>query len=729
MQPPSRTQLQEAFKLALSMVLMYWLALAMDWDLPKYGALAIAVISLDTAGASISKGLLRIVGTTVGLLTALVGVALFAQDRWLMLGYLCANLLVVAYFIPVSRHGYAWFVAGFMPGVVWSSTYQAVDNAFHFAVFRYLETTAGVVIYSLISVILWPRTAGAALSTKGAELWAGERELFSRHIEMIRSGAPASDLAQMRGKLAAARAAFGATLGQARTDTYAVRSRRHLWRQMAGQASATADAIELWSESIPDAMRLDLSQFEPALSRALERVDRRFERISSLWAHTLNDTTAPMADDVELLRTADFRVATEAARPLDHYQRAALLGFCRELETVDRCSRDLLVCVQALTGIEKRVDTQPVAKRDGETRSPLWDPMRFRAALLPPLSLVLAFLFWIRFDPPTGPSAANFAAIIGLLLVLMPLRAQMLLPRFVLVVLLVVAPIYFLLMPLFENGVELLTLIFIYFFLFSLVGKRLPLIKLLGVTLFAVLIPISNDQSYHFAQIADSTFMLIIGIGVPAIIQPFFSPGRPELAMLREMRVIFQSASEIIGAYSGPQPAKARRHHRVWLFKTRTQPAVSRLASIASRLGKSAPPGATRECLSRLVQAIQSLSLRLRALEGASTAYLTSAGAANAPTHLTRDLAAYVRGVLDQCAKLESTERFDEQNGLERLAVAMKEELDELAASTEAGPATDQMFTALYALLGCARGVTHAATECRDAMSEIHWNTWTESRF
>jgi hypothetical protein len=36
---------QEAFNLASSMMLLFWLALWMDWDMPKYGGLAIQLIS------------------------------------------------------------------------------------------------------------------------------------------------------------------------------------------------------------------------------------------------------------------------------------------------------------------------------------------------------------------------------------------------------------------------------------------------------------------------------------------------------------------------------------------------------------------------------------------------------------------------------------------------------------------------------------------------------------
>jgi uncharacterized membrane protein YccC len=156
----NKVNIQEAFKLALSMVLMYWLALSMNWDMPKYGALAIVLISLDTTGASFRKGILRIVGTTTGLVVGLFAIAVFSQDCWPMLAFLSCYLLIVAYFMQGSRHIYAWFVAGFLVPLIWSTTYGKVDSAFHYATFRYLETSAGILIYTTISVLLWPRHAG-----------------------------------------------------------------------------------------------------------------------------------------------------------------------------------------------------------------------------------------------------------------------------------------------------------------------------------------------------------------------------------------------------------------------------------------------------------------------------------------------------------------------------------------------------------------------------------------
>ena len=194
---PSQTvvNMQQAFKLALSMVLLYWLALSLNWDLPKYGALAIALISLDTTGASLHKGIMRIVGTTFGLGVGLLGLALFAQDSWLTLVYHASYLVVVGYFMQSSRYPYAWFVAGFLPSLVWATTYGKIDNAFSYATFRYLETTAGVVIYTAVSAMIWPRHAGDALNRHGQEFWQQLQELFGMYRRQLEKGELPADAA------------------------------------------------------------------------------------------------------------------------------------------------------------------------------------------------------------------------------------------------------------------------------------------------------------------------------------------------------------------------------------------------------------------------------------------------------------------------------------------------------------------------------------------------------
>ena len=53
----------ESFKLALAMVLAYGIALSVDWDKPMWAAFAVGVMSLVSAGQSIHKGAMRMLGS------------------------------------------------------------------------------------------------------------------------------------------------------------------------------------------------------------------------------------------------------------------------------------------------------------------------------------------------------------------------------------------------------------------------------------------------------------------------------------------------------------------------------------------------------------------------------------------------------------------------------------------------------------------------------------------
>ena len=119
-----RIQLQEAFKLALSMTLFYWLALWMNWDLPKFGALAIVVVSLSTTGASLNKGVMRVAGTGLGALAGFVLLSWFSQSPWGMLLGIGLYLVGVAYIMQTCRQADTWFNAGLIALAVWSSSYR-----------------------------------------------------------------------------------------------------------------------------------------------------------------------------------------------------------------------------------------------------------------------------------------------------------------------------------------------------------------------------------------------------------------------------------------------------------------------------------------------------------------------------------------------------------------------------------------------------------------------------
>ncbi len=327
----NRRALQKAFIFALSMMLFYWLALWMDWDLPKYGGLAIILVSLDTLPASFKKAFLRMIGTTFGLMVGLLILAIAPQSRWFIMLFFAFYAVFIAYFMQQSRSSYAWYVAGFIPIIVWSTSYMDVDSAFHYAIFRYLETSAGILIYMFVSMTFSP--------------------------------------------------------------------------------SYTA-----WSSNEGDQ------------------------------------------------------------------------------------------------------DKQLVAKTIG------WDPYCFLKALLPAISFIMAYLFWIYVDPPTGPNVPMITMILHLALFLTPVNPLILLVTFLVSLSIVVAPVYFIIMPWLSTGFGLLSLIFCYSFIFCYLGKISPMLKTAPLILFVMLTNISNQQSYSFLGLVNAGIMIFLGLVIIAIVESLLNP-------------------------------------------------------------------------------------------------------------------------------------------------------------------------------------------------------------
>ena len=220
-----KVQLQEAFKLALSLMLFYWLTLYMDWDMPQFGALAIVVTSFSTTGASLNKGIMRVAGTGFGALAGFVLLSWFSQSPLGMLLATAIYLVFIAYFIQTTRQGDTWFNAGLLAVAVWSSSYMKVDTAFHFATIRFLETAAGVLLFTLVSALLWPRTSSASLQQQGQALWEDLQVLFKHYHQQLSTGTAPAEAAELRPKLAGKYQQLLATLDAAYADTPRVRQK------------------------------------------------------------------------------------------------------------------------------------------------------------------------------------------------------------------------------------------------------------------------------------------------------------------------------------------------------------------------------------------------------------------------------------------------------------------------------------------------------------------------
>ena len=161
------TRTKEAVKTGLAMAISFGIALQLGWEKPSWAGMAVAMISLSTAGQSINKGAMRMLGTLVGLGAALTFLALFSQDRWLFMVTVSLYVGFCTYMLTGKKLVYFWFVSAFVCMLITIAGGANSQNAFYTALMRAQETGLGILVYSLVSVFLWPhpRRCSEALAT------------------------------------------------------------------------------------------------------------------------------------------------------------------------------------------------------------------------------------------------------------------------------------------------------------------------------------------------------------------------------------------------------------------------------------------------------------------------------------------------------------------------------------------------------------------------------------
>jgi len=694
-----KVQLQEAFKLALSLMLFYWLSLYMDWDMPKFGALAIVVTSLSTSGASLNKGFMRVAGTGLGALAGFVLLSWFSQSPLGMLLATAAWLVFVGYFLQTTRQGDTWFNAGMLAVAVWSSSYMRVDTAFHFATTRFLETAAGVLLFTVIR----------------------------QYRQQLSTGSVPAEAAELRTRLAGEYQQLLATLEAAYSDTPKVAAKKRSWEILRTNLRAFGSAQELWRESINDCRELDLNTLLPGLEPALDTLSQRLARGRTLWEEQRTDVVEPAPDDTVLL--TELALETDQnCKDLSHFQQAALMNFVAQLHLLDRSSRELLQTLRVLANLDPNSKLQHHALIADPFQPSAWNPDRLLKALFPAICWIVGYAFWVYINPPGGPAIPMMGAIFGLMMVMAPANLFGLLIVLLLSMFVVVAPVYLFLMPTLDSGFGLLALIFIYTFVFGYLGGRSPILKIGPLVMFVMMVDINNQQNYSFIALVTTGLVMLLGISIVVVVHRLLSPLHPEKILLRSVRRFLAGSARIINDFRllSPRLPGRRRKRRKRAFETAILPISAQLLSIEKSLDYALFPDNTEEKVQHLVDALQSVRLRLLTLEASYTTaesespeLMRSLGSLNEKWHKR------IHKVLKKWARLEQTDTLiSEWSRQPSLSQELEQRLDKANEDYDG-----QDLRNIYAVLGSTQSLLEAMKELGDSMQQINWDQWAVERF
>ena len=728
-----KIQLQEAFKLALSLMLFYWLALAMDWDMPKFGALAIVVTSLSTSGASLNKGIMRVVGTGLGALAGFVLLSWFSQSPLGMLLATAVWLVFVGYFLQITRQGDTWFNAGLLAVAVWSSSYMRVDTAFHFATTRFLETAAGVLLFTLVSALLWRRTSGASLQQQGQAFWEDMQALFRQYRRQLSTGTAPDTVAELRTRLAGEYQQLLATLEAAYADTPRVGTKKRSWEVLRINLRVFGNAQELWRESINDCRELKLDTLLPGLAAALDTLERRLQRGHTLWLEQKTDIVEQDPDDTALLTKISLQADGRSCKHLSHFQQAALMNFVTQLQALDRSSRELLQTLRVLAYLDPDSKLPRHTKTTDPFQPSAWNPERLLKATFPATCWIVGYAFWVYINPPGGPAIPMMAAVFGLMMVMAPANLFGLLIVLLLSMFITVAPVYLFLMPTLDSGFGLLALIFIYTFVFGYLGGRSPVLKMGPLAMFVMMVDINNQQSYSFIALVTAGLVMLLGISTVVIVHRLLSPMHPEKILLRSMHRFLAGSARIINDFHLRSPRQQRRgrKRRKRVFETAILPISAQLSSIEKNLDYALFPDNTAEKVQHLVDSLQAVRLRLLTLEASFTVAETeSPEIMHSFTALNEKWRTRIGSVLEKWARLEQTDTLiKEWNSGTTLSEDLEQQLETLQRGKHADAIDEQALRNLYAVVGSTRSLLDAMYELGNSMQQVNWKQWEAARF
>jgi len=716
------TRTKNAVKTALAMAIAYAIALQMGWDRPYWAAFAVAFISLPTAGQSLHKGALRMLGTLVAGVAALTLIGLFPQQRWGFMVFLSVYIGFCTYLMTGKKNQYFYQVMAFVCVIICFDGGANSQNAFQITMARIQQTGMGILVYTLVSVFLWPRTTDGELNDASRKLVAVQRGLFQTYRARMAGKGPDADSRSQRMQEMQLLTRLAQALEAAEVDSYDVWADRHQWRRFLGDSKALSEILERWRESFTEIDKFDLNRLLPNLAAVCAQLELRFEQIEGMLAgkapaQTLKPIALP-ADKTEL-----------AGR--SHFERAALAVTKTQLDRLAALSRSLFDCVQDIKGFSRQ---SSMPAHDKAPRGGLaLDPDRIGAVLRVLSSLWLAFLIWVYIDPPGHASFVVMVVSMGLGLARFP---QLPVSKTFLPALFscgFAGVVYIFVMPHLSGYLQLGLMIFAVTFgiayLFHTPQQGLS--RAFGLAFFAVLTGIANQQTYNFAGFAGSTAM--IGLGLSLLLVTSYIPFRPqpEKAFRRLLRRFFRQAEFLMSRMAlDREPRKGwSGRWKMMHYPNDIIELPPKLAAWGGQIDQRLFPGNTPAQVQTLVNSLHGLALRIKDLlnarENPQSTLLVR--------ELIDDVRAWRTAIEDLFQRWSDNPATEPDVDLqERLTIemkAMETRIDQTLTQAEQEELGPEDYKNFYRLLGSYRGLSEAVVAHAKIVGGIDWEQWREERF
>nr|WP_255441535.1 MULTISPECIES: FUSC family protein [unclassified Synechococcus] len=702
-------------RLALAMVMAYAVALSMDWQKPFWAGISVTVLSLDSAGQSLLKSILRIVGTLAAAVVALSLIALFPQDRWwfflslsLYEGFCCYRMLG-------SPYPYAWMVSGFVAAII------AIDGGppdgltdFNVAMERLQETGTGILAYAFSGFLI---PTGSTGGTVQANIMAMSQRLDSLLGSCLApyagksTGDPqtAKDLRQ----LDAEAATLESLVAPAALESGSIWMERRRWHHVALGFRAlprVLNHVRLAGLGLAERERRLL---DPSVSLLRQGVDQRFAAMGEAMAGQSPGSLPPSPPLLGAISPERMECSMQ--------ERAHLQASWRPLQHLDELSDRLWGLMNPLSSGHGEASSSGL-RPHLDTRLAMIDPDHLWLASRLMVQIWIAVLLWIYLPGlPSGLTIISLMPSIGLTMAQTPMLRGQILFAPALQALLATGVVYVFVLPRLEGFLGLASVLAMASFAIGTYYYKNAPMRMLTMCLFIVACSIQNQQTYNFINFLNLSIAVIVTFSILSFSQDLPVSWLPERQALRLLRRLMFSTNAIVALTTHMAHTQLRWPQRMRLafHRKAARDIPAKLASLAAKL----PLQALRSNMAQideLVNAVQSVSLWLD--EWSQTPPRLNGPSFNLPSASLPDYQESLEdGVLPSpIFHLES-------------ALQAVETINEGCCSQLNGvppdQATERDMVRLTLWLGCGFRLESAMRELQGIAGWFEWKRWRQSRF
>ena len=714
---------KESFKTALAMTIAIGIALAMDWQQAYWAGFAVAFCSLATIGQSLEKSALRMGGTLVAVVIALWIIALFGQDRWLFIIFISIYGAVCAYLMSFSANAYFWQICWVVVLLVSIKSGGNPVNAFETSMLRLQETGLGILVYSLVSVLIWPQHTGPKLEQTAINLVALQRQLLQACLAAIENRQEPPLIHDLADQERRVRAEFDQLLRAARVDTSDVRQMHQQWQEFQHELAGFSLAVTLWRETFAELKKVDVKKLLPNLGEFGAEIDRRHDEMRRVLADS-GPTGQP--------ESVALHVNKEELAALPPLRRATLGVSQSHLLDIERITRKQMNSLATIRALNPGT-SPPTVLQESSPGLFVPDPDHLTGAIR------LAMMMWMSFlaiifigDLPGGFNVLLMSGSIGIVLANAPQLRISLVYRPLCYALALASLLYLLVMPALSSYLGLGAMIFAVTFAicFAFAAPPRALSKIVCLAVFLTLCGFTNDQSYNFLTIP-TTIMMFLAVFVVFNLGWYFPFNlMPERVFLRQLRRFFRSCHYLLS-----EPGREQVFPK-WLIRRQRAFHIQEIARLPARL--SAWPslidtpqagGASVQDVQTLVAAVTSMSIQLQQIIEQRTSSNPEITGWQLPPEFSRWRQGLQAGLHRLASEQDLVAVSQELRAhIEDLGKELTVEIEQSFAQHQA-EFSQQIMETYCRLLDACRGTSVALFQCTHIMADIDWGRWQQERF